>query len=282
MEATQSGRNGNGEPLVVSRIDGGFRVYAVANPGKSYVVSGGREAPVCSCPEFQNGRPGEYCLHIAAALRSFGRRNGAGEDDRYAAEERRAIQDEGHGAHDGGFPGRPGAPTQMLVKRSVSPDGRIDSLSVEFSTEVDGAAASEVTDRATRLLALQSTIVRGFLDGAKNGNGSRPASQSQSEANGATLAEMESIGGMDGKWGRRLFIRIQMNGQSLRLFGNKSQLAEAIKTAGFPRMAERIEEGVALRVPCRVVTKPSPDGRYVNVERVLPIQAPETDGGDRR
>jgi hypothetical protein len=28
-------------------------------------------------------------------------------------------------------------------------------------------------------------------------------------------------------------------------------------------MAERIEEGVALRVPCRVITKPSPDGRYV-------------------
>jgi hypothetical protein len=278
MEATQSGRNGNGEPLVVSRIDGGFRVYAVANPGKSYVVSGSREAPVCTCPGFQNARPGEYCAHIAAALRSFGRQNGAGEDDRYAAEERRAIQDEGRVAHDNGFPGRPGAPTQMLVKRSVSPDGRIDSLSVEFSAEVDGAAASEVTDRAARLLALQSAIVKGFLDAAKNGNGTRPTPENHDGANGAALAEMVGIGGMDGKWGRRLFIRIEANGQGLRLFGNKSQLAEAIKAAGFARMAERIEEGVALRVPCRVITKPSPDGRFLNVERVLPVQVPEAEG----
>jgi hypothetical protein len=29
----------------------------------------------------------------------------------------------------------------MLLKRSVSPDGRIDSLSVEFSAEVDDMAA---------------------------------------------------------------------------------------------------------------------------------------------
>jgi hypothetical protein len=278
MEATQFGRNGNGEPLVVSRIDGGFRVYAVGNPGKSYVVSGSREAPACTCREFQNGRPGEYCAHIAAVLRSFGRQNGTGEDDRYAAEERRAIRDEGRAAHDNGFPGRPGTPTQMLVKRSVSPDGRIDSLSVEFSAEVDGAAASEVTDRAARLLALQSAIVRSFLDGAKNGNGTRPASENHDGANGAALAEMVGIGGMDGKWGRRLFIRIEANGQSLRLFGNKSQLAEAIKTAGFARLAERIEEGVALRVPCRVITKPSPDGRFMNVERLLPVQIPEAEG----
>jgi hypothetical protein len=43
-------------------------------------------------------------------------------------------------------------------------------------------------------------------------------------------------------------------------------------------MAERIEEGVALRVPCRVITKPSPDGRYVNIERVLPVAVPQNNG----
>lgn len=89
---------------------------------------------------------------------------------------------------------------------------------------------------------------------------------------------MVNIGGMDGKWGRRLFINLQANGQSLKLFGNKTQLADAIRNAGFPRMAERIEEGVALRAPCRVITKPSPDGKYVNVERVLPLSMPGTDG----
>jgi hypothetical protein len=62
----------------------------------------------------------------------------------------------------------------MLLKRSVSPDGRIDSLSIEFTAEVGGATPTEVSARAARLLALQSAIVKGFLDGAKNGNGTQP------------------------------------------------------------------------------------------------------------
>jgi hypothetical protein len=264
MEATQFGGNGsaNGEPLVISRVDEGFRVYSVANPGKPYLVSGSAEAPVCTCPEFQNGTLGSRCRHIEA-------------DDNYAREERLAIQNEGRVAP---AQERQAGPAVMLLKRSVSPDGRIDSLSVEFSAEVDGMAANEVADRAARLLALQTAIVKGFLDGAKNGNGTEPKAEHNNGANGAALAEMVGIGGTDGRWGRRLFIGFQANGQSLRLNGNKTQLAEAIRNAGFARMAERIEEGVALRVPCRVITRPSQDGRFVNIERVLPVQTPELNG----
>jgi SWIM zinc finger len=281
MEAAATGRtsdNAGESPLVMVRSEDGFRVYSPANPGRSYTVSGGPEHPTCTCPEFRHGKAGEYCAHIAAVLNAFGRGNGAGEEDRYAREERAAIQSEGHATP---AAERESGPAVMLIKRSVSPDGRIDSLSVEFSTEVDGAAAGEVTARAGRLLALQSAIVGSFLDGAKNGNGTRPAPERHDETNGAALAEMVSIGGMDGKWGRRLFIAIQANGQSLRLFGNRGQLAEAIRTAGFPRLAERIEEGVVLRVPCRVMTKPSPDGKYLNIERLLPVRVPEN-GRDGR
>ena len=279
MEATSSGRANGGagvSPLVIVRTDDGFRVYSPANPSRSYTVSGGLEHPACTCPDFQQARAGEYCAHIAAVLNSFGRQNGAVPEDRYAQEERAAIQNEGRMAPDRG---QQAGPAVMLLKRSVSPDGRIDSLSVEFSTEVDGMAAGEVAGRAARLVALQAAIVGGFLDGAKNGNGARPAPENhRDEANGAALAEMVSIGGMDGKWGRRLFIVIQANGLSLRLFGNRSQLADTIRTVGFPRLAERIEEGVALRVPCRVITKPSPDGKYTNIERVLPVQMPQNGG----
>jgi len=278
METATAHRTNGGagqSPLVMVRTEDGFRVYSPANPGLSYMVSGGLANPTCSCPEFQNGKAGEYCPHIAAVLNSFGSRNDAGEEDRYAVEERLAIQSEGRIAS---ASERHVGPAVMLLKRSVSPDGRIDSLSVEFSAEVDGMAPSEVTDRAARLLALQSAIVKGFLDGAKNRNGSRPEAVPDNGANGAALAEMVSIGGTDGKWGRRLFLGFQLGNQNLRLYGNKSQLAEAIRNAGFPRMAERIEEGVALRVPCRVITKPSPDGKYINIERVLPVRVPETNG----
>lgn len=282
MEATQNGRTGGAGagPLVMVRTEDGFRVYSPANPGQSYTVSGSPENPTCSCPEFQHGRKDERCVHISAVLNSFPVPQER-DEDRYAAEERRAIQGEGRAGEDHGCSGTNGA-TQMLIKRSVSPDGRIDSLSVEFSTGVDGMPVAHVTRRAAELLALQSGIVQGFLAGAKNGNGTKPKDTSDNGVNGAALAEMVDIGGMDGRWGRRLFIRIQANGQSLRLYGSKPQLVEAIKNAGFARAAERIEEGVALRVPCRVITKPSPDGKYVNIERVLPVQAPETNGGAGR
>jgi hypothetical protein len=275
MEAG-SGLNGNasGVPLVIIRTEGGFKVYSPAKPSASHLVSGDSKNPHCTCSEYANGTGGARCAHIVAVLNSFG----SSEEDRLAVEERRAIQDEGCGLPDNGFGDRLRTPTRMLVKRSVSPDGRIDSLSIEFSAPVDEFVASEVADRAARLLALQSAIVRGFLDGAKNGNGVRPTPENRDGTNGAALAEMVNIGGMDGKWGRRLFINLQANGQSLKLFGNKTQLADAIRNAGFPRMAERIEEGVALRAPCRVITKPSPDGKYVNVERVLPLSMPGTDG----
>src|SRR5713101_4410967 len=278
MEATQfGGRNGSGdgEPLVISRVDEGFRVYSVANPGQSYLVSGSAQAPVCTCPEFQNGTLGSRCRHIEAVLKRYGQGNGEAEADNYAREERLAIQNEGRAApaHE-----RQAGPAVMLLKRSVSPDGRIDSLSVEFTAEVDGMVPTEVAERAARLLALQSAIVKGFLDGAKNGNGTQPKAEYNNGANGAALAEMVCIGGTDGKWGRRLFLGFQLGDENIRLYGNKSQLAEAIRNAGFPRMAERIEEGVALRVPCRVITKPSPDGKYINIERVLPVRVPETNG----
>jgi hypothetical protein len=277
MEATQSGMansNVGTEPLVVVRTEDGFRVYSPGNPARSYTVSGSLEDPACTCLDFRNFTR-QPCAHIEAVQNTFGRGNGEREQDRYAREERAAIQSEGRTT---AATERQSGPAQMLLKRSVSPDGRIDSLSVEFSTEVDESVATAVADRAARLLALQSSIVRGFLDGAKNSNGARPQAEHDNGANGAVLAEMAGIGGMNGKWGRRLFLSFQANGQSLRLYGNRSQLADAIRNAGFPRMAERIEEGVALRVPCRVITRPSPDGKYVNIERVLPVPTPESNG----
>jgi hypothetical protein len=100
MEATQfDGRNGsgNGEPLGIDEV---FRVYSVANPGKSYLVSESAEAPICTCPEFQNRTLGTRCPHIEAVLNRYGRGNGEAEADNYAREERLAIQDEGRVAPD--------------------------------------------------------------------------------------------------------------------------------------------------------------------------------------
>jgi hypothetical protein len=262
------------EALVISRTEEGFRVYAPADPTKSYLVTGSPERPACTCSDYQGheGNPFWRCLHITAVLNQLDGPNGR-QPDHYDAEERRAIQEEGQLPE----PVKNGAGTQMLLKRSVSPDGKIDSLSVEFSCPVNDLTGGDIKGRAGSMLSLQGQIIGAFLNG--NGGNSRPVAAGNngngsngngSNPDGTLPAQMQNIGGINTKWGRRLFIGIQSNGQSLKFFGSRKQLAEALSVAGYARLAERIDEGMALNVPCRIITRPSEDGRYVNVESVLP------------
>jgi hypothetical protein len=156
----------------------------------------------------------------------------------------------------------------MLIKRSVSPDGRIDALSVEFSCPVDQVSAKEVESRAQAILKLQSGIVEQFLNG--KGSRSKPGPELQGNSDESVPARMLSVGGSDGRWGRRLFITVDANGRRLRLYGSRKHLAAQIVAAGFPNLANEVEEGLDLNIPCRVVTKPSEDGRFLNIEKVLP------------
>jgi hypothetical protein len=84
---------------------------------------------------------------------------------------------------------------------------------------------------------------------------------------------------MDGKYGRRLFLVVQSNGSMLRLYGSPTQLAGAIAAAGYPDHTASVAEGTTFDLPCRIVTKPSPDGRYQNIDRVLPAEPPPRRNG---
>lgn len=260
--------------FVISQTEEGYRVYSPAYPTKSYIVRGSPEAPTCTCPDFEHhqGDPAWRCKHILAVLEHVAKPDScAPPADSYEDEERGAIQGEGEAkrirkrAATAG-PGN-GIP-QMLLKRSVSPDGRIDSLSVEFSCPVEQIPAEEIRTKAEGILDLQTEVIESFL--SRNGK-SAEAPVPSSPQNGAIPAQMFSIGSMDGKWGWRLFINVQANGQVLKLFGNRKQLGEARTSAGYPYLAEHVNEGALLNLPCRVLTKPSGDGRYTNVERVLPV-----------
>lgn len=263
------------ETFVISRTDEGFRVYSPANPTKSYMVSGSAEALTCTCPDFQYhaSDPQWQCKHILAVLnqRNKGNKQPA-ETDPYEVEERLAIRKEGRRAGKTEAQAPKDGVSQMLIKRSVSPDGRIDSLSVEFSSPVEKIPVKEIKSRALKTLKLQSEIVESFL-GANSRENASPKGKEE-DADGAAPAEMLNVGGMDGKWGRRLFINVKANGQTSKLFGTRKQLAASLAAAGFPKVAEQIAEGMQLNLPCRVVTKPSEDGRFLNIERVLPFEAP--------
>jgi hypothetical protein len=265
------------ETLVIAEIDEGFTVYSPGEPKNIYRVTGTPESPQCTCPDFQFHAqdPAWRCKHILAVQHHFGAGNGTEPDPSSEAEERRAIQEESR-------PSRKRKATatsntaangaaQMVLKRSVSPDGRIDSLSVEFSCLVEAIPGEEIKTKATKILGLQSEIVASFL--SPNGKAeSQP--RAVEEKSPAVPARLVNVAGMDTKWGRRLFVNVEVNGQTLKLFGKKTQLAEHLLAAGFAEVAQHVAEGLTLNLPCRVTTEPSADGKYTNVAKVLPAETP--------
>jgi hypothetical protein len=257
------------ETFILAKCDEGFRVCSPLTPAKQFVVNGLPENPRCNCPDFarQDGDPEYVCNHILAVLRETGLAippqgspPTAPGGDRGPVDPTTATARKGAG-------GKNGNGAVMLLKRSVSPDGRIDSLSVEFSCPIGKATTEELKQRAGRILALQADIASGFL--RTNGNGRHTSNDDATAVPGQLLA----VASMNGKWGRRLFLNVLVNGQVLKLFGSEKQLAEAVTGAGFGSVAQSLTEGNPLNLPCRVVTKPSPDGKYINIERVLPAQA---------
>jgi hypothetical protein len=246
-------------------------VYSPANPRDVFFVTGTPDVPSCTCAEFHTNADDLpfRCAHIAAVL-PLRDTDMSAED----GEERRAIREEGSAPEPGLAENTLSSTSQMLLKRSVSPDGRIDSLSVEFSCPVDGTPVRDIVERAGKILRLQGEIAQRFLhpDTASSGEGLG------TNPDRAVPARLLSIGGMDGKWGRRLFIVVQLNGHTARIFGNPRQLAEHIKAAAFPELACHVVEGARLMVPCRVITRPGKDPRFVEIEQVLPAERPKPQG----
>jgi hypothetical protein len=155
---------------------------------------------------------------------------------------------------------------------------------VEFSMPVSDISNGEIKQRALSTLELQKEIVGAFLK--LNGPKASPVLIQRSEpskpGNGdgkPAFALMTDIGKVNGKWGERYCINFAVDGHRSRLFGSAKQLAEHIVAAGYVIAPESIEEGLRLNLGCRVVTKPSDDGKYLNVEKVLPIEANPPKGG---
>lgn len=249
------------ELFVISKHALGYRIYAPADPGKFYIVGGSSEAPTCSCPEFRTHKtePRWRCNHILAVWSPSKDPIGTPKDPASESNEHHLKAPGENGATGNGALSALG-PSQMLIKRSVSPDGRIDSLSVEFSSSVEKVTPQEIILRASKALMLQTEIVEKFL---------KRGAPDQKPADASVPAKMLTVGGMPGKWGRRLFINIEANGQTLKLFGNRKELAENIMAIGFPSLPN-VAEGVRINLPCRIITKPSEDGKYLNIEKVLP------------
>src|SRR6266581_3840000 len=140
--------------LIITTAPEGWRVRSARNPSRFYLVSANGSGLQCTCPDFQNhtGDDSKWqCKHMLA-VQQHRPSNGAADPqpEREQAEERAAIQAKSPAQ----TPPKNGEiqPAQMLIKRSISPDGRIDSISIEFAFVLDDAAPIQIKERAVRTL----------------------------------------------------------------------------------------------------------------------------------
>src|SRR5437870_1290918 len=215
---TRKERSENGA-LIASGTEEGFRVYAVRNPSKVYLVQKDGDQRTCTCPdfEFHKGDTTWRCKHVLAVApwpkpeeetlpvevefddptqgaslpeppapdqvrrgrvrkeaTTPGPGNGQASEIPAAAggenlppEQEKTLVQEKSGPPKSATPKRArrsaNGSVQMLIKRSVSPDGRIDSVSVEFSMPVADISNGEIKDKALKILQLQKEIVDAFL-----------------------------------------------------------------------------------------------------------------------
>jgi hypothetical protein len=158
-------------------------VRSAHNPSQYHLVSGDGEGLRCSCPDFEKHvteDPNWTCKHILA-VENYQKKDyqaktaGQEKPESYEAAERAAIASEAAPQREkSADPPK----TQMLVKRSLSPDGRIDSISLEFSFDLAEESATNVKSRALKALKLQTEIVQSFLGSSKStgrGNGNSNA-----------------------------------------------------------------------------------------------------------
>jgi len=270
---------------VVSRVPEGFRVYQAGKPHDVYLVTGTAERPSCTCGvrALTTQGPADRCIHVQSV---FGLNDpGNLSDDETEVE---VQSDCGGGVHpDDGF-----APTQLLLKRSVSPDGRINALSVEFSLACDLGNAQMVMDDAIFTLGLQAKIVERFLSSHRpTGNGSRPPANGNGRGNDHALplgepipARLRDIDGMQTRMGWSYYINVEVGDQLVKLFGNRRKIQDYIGDAGYENAPQvrNIAKGTALDIPCRVILSRRENDKYLSVEEVMPVSTPPERYANRR
>lgn len=268
---TQPGNGRERSSFVIIRAGDAFRVYSPGHPADVHIIRT-NGTPSCTCRDYNApGRDKRVpCIHIGAVL--------AAQNGRFAPQPGAAIPPSTrvpveNAPERGEQVSFEDTSKHMLLKRSVSPDGRIDSLSIEFSLPVAKLSSSDIKASADKAIALQSEIVESFLGRKGEANAPVPEKTPREEPPDGTLyAEIKGVRAMDTKWGRRLYLAFFVNGEHLRLFGSPRRLGEILAFAGFSEYSRQIAEGLELHLPCRVIVEPSPDGRFMNVRRVFPAK----------
>lgn len=264
-----------GSNFKLIRTNKGFQVRSGT---RTYEVTVENESIVCNCSTFQKQQKdsGYYCSHITAALAEFETQ----ETSSTATEQvdnKSVVSSRPNGAAKVplAFPVKeapvPSKQTHILIKRSLSADARIDSISIEVDFSLVEENETVVKAQALKALKLQDSIIKEFigLDQTKEDLPEPPqvVSPTNSVPQEAVDAIMTKVGIAQN---RSYYIILELpEGKTAKLFGNQKSLSNQIAVVGFSFPPEKIVEGIVLNIPCRVTT--ILNGKFINVDRVFPL-----------
>jgi hypothetical protein len=77
---------------------------------------------------------------------------------------------------------------------------------------------------------------------------------------------------MKTRQGESLFLKVEVGGETVRVFGRPEELAERLEASGYDIPASEIEAGMELHLPCLVKIGQGHNG-YKNIEEFLPDAA---------
>ena len=282
-------------------VSGDFPEFIVTNKsGTAYKVKLDPHGNgSCTCPDFQVriAQEGRICKHIAAAAitalapqaasSSPANGNGSVRATETAAAEasplifriRRNVQSDGKNGtvievqarvtNDEVQDQETASYAYELLERLASLAGKNGAPS-ENNAREDGAHM-ECARRDGVPASGAGAPIKTFLPSAANTTPTKSRSTSTSEG-GPVHAVIVKIDRMKTRQGDSLFLKVDVGGETVRVFGRPEELAERLEASGYDIPASEIEAGMELHLPCLVKVGQGHNG-YKNIEEFLPEAA---------
>ena len=261
------------------RVEGDFPEFVVTNKsGTGYKVRlDPHGSGSCTCPDFQVriAQEGRICKHIAAAA---------------IIALAPQVQPPSPGNGNGSVMKANGAqiaevsPLVFRIRRNVQTDGK-NGVQVEVQARVtnDEEQDRETASYAYELLErLASVAAKNTVPSENNARGaSLPSAAKKTPMRSRTVSATEGspipavitkIDRMKTRQGESLFLKVDVGGETVRVFGRPEELAERLEASGYDIPASEIEAGMELHLPCLVKLGQGNSG-YKIIEEFLPEAA---------
>jgi hypothetical protein len=176
--------------------------------------------------------------------------------------------------------------TRPAARRNVQTDGKT-GVQVEVQARVTNDEEQDSQTASYAYELLDRLASHAAKNGAPSDNNAHREFDSPSAATATPIkprrvtaasktspapAVITKIDRMKTRQGDSLFLKVDVNGETVRVFGRPEELAERLEASGYDIPASEIEAGMELHLPCSVKVGQN-NGGYKTIEEFLPEAA---------